>query len=223
MKKLVYVLACAVAVTAFVSCGNNTKSPSADLKNATEKFKDGNYDGFVEIISYDKNMPSEAVKQQKAADAAVLRKNVQAKAQAKGGLKNVNVKSENVANDGKTAQVVMTNEYNNGDKEDLVYNMVLENDVWKVRTGADKEVWRTRTADGREVTMKLKDEDNRDVFKENFDGDTKVVKEKHEDGRDVYKVKDGDDKEVVKVIDKGDKEVIKKKENGEKTVTEIEK
>lgn len=226
MKKLLFLSLCASALVLAGCHGNNKKNtPSTAAKQYAENLKTGNCDGFVEYIYFDDAVPMDVQKQEKETYSKVIKSQAQPAMQAKGGLKDVQVVSENVAPDGKTADVTLKHTYNNNDTENVTYNMVKDNNnVWKVKVGKDKEVWKTQLPDGRTETFKLKETDDKAVVKDHIEGESRdFVKVKETDNKEVLKVKEDGEKDVVKIKDKGDEIVVKEKENGQKTVKHIDK
>lgn len=233
MKKMMF-LAAILALVAVSSCGNKTKTPGESAKEYARHIQDKNYDKFIEYVYVDAIEPAEVEAKEEPAKkkeanhnvakhAKVLKEKVEPYVQERGGLKNMNYIAESIAPDGKSAVVTMQNEYNNGQAEDVVYNMILVDDVWKVRVGHDKEVWKTKLADGSHLSFTLKENDHKEVLKENIDGERDFVKEKEGDGKLVEKVREDGHKDVLKIKDKGDEVVVKEKHDGEKNVEKIKK
>ena len=234
MKKVTVLLGICVLGLAVLSSCNSKKSAGQTAKAHHEKLQNQNYAGYVDAIYVEedllpagitadqKDQHTQAMKQQ---HAQILKQKVQPAIDAKGGIKDVTVKSEKVASNGKTADVVLTNTYNNGDKEDLVYTLVYDepSKEWKVKMGRDKEVWKTVLADGTHESFKLKETDDREVWKAHLGDERDFVKEIDGANRQVEKVKVDGEKEVHKVIEKEDEIVVKDKVNGEKEVTRIPK
>ena len=221
MKKVTVLMICALGVAAFSGC-NSKKTVGEIAKSHHENLKNQDYTAYVETIYWDE-MPPAVVSAEKSRNAEILKVKAQPAIEARGGIKEVAVKSENVAPDGKAANVVLTNTYNNGDKEDIHYAMILDEDVWKVKMGPDREVWKTVLADGTHESFKLKETENREIWKAHLGDERDFVKEIDGENRHVEKIKVDGEKEVVKVIEKEDEIVIKEKENGEKEVTRIPK
>ncbi len=209
----------------------------------TEKLSKGDYDAFVDIIAFEKPEAS-AKPEVKKIHASALKTIHKPSVDEKGGIKEVAVTSEKVAPDGKSAEVVLTNTYNNGAVETVSYAMIYVEPIWKVKVNDNKEVW-TATSEGDKEVVKIRDGAERDFVKTNDDGEKQFIKEitkrdgqveiiktlengeRHkevfkelEDGnREVEKLKDGDGKTVLKDIDDKEKETLKAKdhEKGEKT------
>lgn len=224
MKKLTVVMLCAIALVAFSSCKSKTKSASVAAKEYTDHLKNGNYDEFVEVIAFDNCVPAQEIPQHKAEASQVMKTKAHKAIQDKGGIKDTKIVKEEVASDGKNAEVIVEHIYNNGDVENVSYDLILdEENNWKVKMGHDREVWKTHLADGSKVAFKLKEDAHREILKEDIDGERDFVKEIDTDRRHVEKVKEDGEKEVVKVIEKKDETVIKTKEDGHREVTKVEK
>lgn len=237
MKKLSVLILCALGLASFASCNKAKKATPGEMaKQHHENLMNRDYDSYVDCICYREFLLPEdfesskennelIVQEEKASNSKVLREQLDPILDEKGGIKEVGIKSETVAPDGKSADVVLVNVYNNGDIEELDYHMILDegDQLWKIKMGPHKEVWKVHTSDGQRESFKLKDFDNKDVVKINEDGDRDFIKEKDGDRRDVSKIKVDGEKTVVKIIDKEDEVVIKEKVDGEKTVTRIEK
>jgi len=224
MKKGSVLLMCALGMLALSSC-NSKKSAGETAKIHHENLRNQDYTAYVESIYWEEVLPPAAISEEKVKHAQILQEKAKPVIDAKGGLKQVNVKSEKVSQDGKTANVTLTNTYNNGDVEDIVYMLVYDEPMeeWKIKMGNDKEVWKTVLADGTHESFKLKETDNRDIWKAHMGSERDFIKEIDGANREVEKVKVDGEKEVHKVIEKKDETVIKDKVNGEKEVTRIPK
>lgn len=120
--------------------------------------------------------------------------------------------------------MTLTNTYNNGDTEDLVYTMVFDEptQVWKPKMIHDREVWKTVLADGTRESFKLKEDSQREILKEHeLGGDRNFVKEIEGGNREVEKVKLDGEKDVHKEIEHRNSTTVKDKVDGKKEVTRI--
>lgn len=63
---------------------------------------------------------------------ALLKEKGSKSIEEKGGIKKIEVLSETIASDKKTAQVVLKQTYGNGDAEDTNFDMVEQNGTWKI-------------------------------------------------------------------------------------------
>lgn len=219
MKKFFVVALCALAFVGFESCKKSKKAADVAIEHSN-LLRDGKYDLFVEEFHFEPAVPADQV----AADKETLKKayteQVHPVIASKGGLKKAKVVKETVADDGKTAQVVVSHEYGNGQAEEVPYDMVLVDDNWKLADGHFREVWHTETPEGEPVVIKLKESPHKDVVKEFVDGEHDFVKEIHEDGKEVIKVREGEERDVVKVKEREDGTVVVKEiHDGEREVT----
>ncbi|MCD7971017.1 MAG: hypothetical protein LUF87_11785 [Alistipes sp.] len=226
MKKLFIPAILVLGLVAFTNChSNKTKKASATARQYSEFIMQGDYDGLVDRMVADNDFDSREMRRDKKRYADMLRHNVGEHVSRQGGIKKVDVVSENTAPDGNSANVVVRHHYNNGVSEDIAYDLLYADNEWKVKMGPHKEVWKTKLPDGTHVGFKLKENDGKEVFKQHIGDERDFVKIKEsEDGdRHVLKVKEDGEKDVVKVIEKDDETVIKEKHDGEKEVTHIKK
>ncbi len=223
MKKIVYLaLFCAVAAS-FASCKEKKAEKTAALaaKEYTELLSNGDYDGFVDVIVFEE--PAAPVKPEvKKVHSATLKTIHKPSVDEKGGIKNVAVTSEKVAPDGKYADVVLTNTYNDGLVETVSYAMILDDTVWKVRVNNNKEVWTAVNNDGDREVVKIKEGTDRDFVKTNDAGEKQFVKEITKRDGQVETIKTLENgeryKETSKDIEEGDRWIEKQKDDGGKTV-----
>jgi hypothetical protein len=179
MKNLIRLAMCVTAIVVFTDCCNKAKiSPAEAAKNYAEHIMNGNYEAFVEeAIVVEPAVRPEEISQQKADYTKAIKKNIHPEIRQKGGIREVNVTSENIAPDRKYAEVAVKQHYNNGETEDIIYAMVLDDRAWKLRLGHDKEVWLTKTPDGQRVVIKLKDSDHKEFIKVKEDDRKEFEKE----------------------------------------------
>lgn len=114
----------------FASC--SSKSPGDVAKKYMEYVKTGDYEKFADGIMYKEGASKESIEQGKAMIVALLKEKAVKELEKKGGIKDIEVVSETVAQDGKTADVVLKTTYGNGNTEESDCKMVLQNDVWKM-------------------------------------------------------------------------------------------
>lgn len=219
MKKLILFCACAAVMFTFTDCNKSKKtSPGNRAMAYQESINNGKYESFADYIYYDSNLPAETVSRQKAENGRFIRENLHQNIMANGGIRNTKVVNERIMSDGKTAQVTLRNTYNNGRTEDVMYNMVMAENDWKVRVGNDRTVWTAVAADGTRTTLKLMDGENKQFAKLNVDGEEDMIKTKETENKDVVKIQEGDNRTVVKDKQTASGEVIKVKENGQRKV-----
>ncbi len=241
MKRILYIAMSLVAVASLGSCNKKATAttPGAKAKQMTEHMCNDNYEAFVEAIVFTNPVKPEVKKVVNTEHAKALRTVHHPSVTEKGGVKEVKVVSENIAPDRKTATVVLTNQYNNGVLETVNYDMVNDNNEWKVRVNDNKEVWRATTSEGDHEVLKIREGHDRDFVKEKDNGEKHFVKDivkrdgqveviKHlenghrhreviktlqEGNREIDKLKIDGDKVEFKDIDRKNREILKEKEN----------
>lgn len=225
MKKIIYLSAALFAVVAFSSCKGKTKtkSPGETAQVYVDYIYTGDFIPVMDMMYCEDAALEQEMKREKEQYANTMKKNVDRHVSKKGGVKNTQVISEKVSDDGKNAQVVVRHEYNEAVPEDILYDMTLVDNDWKVKMTPHKEVWKTKTADGKHVSFKLKDNEHKDVLKEHVGDERDYIKDIHTENKDVIKVKEDGEKDVLKIKDKEHEIVIKEKHNGEKEKTVVKK
>ncbi len=234
MKKFVYLAVICAAVAALASCKEKKTEKTAALaaKEYTESLLNGDYDGFVDLVVFAEPTPGTTtvpVKPEvKKVHSSTLKAIHQPSVDEKGGVKSVAVASEKVAPDGLSANVKLTNTYNNGEIEYIDYEMIYVEPVWKVKVNKNKEVWTATDINGDKEVIKIKEGANRDFVKTNDDGERQFVKEivKRDGQVEVVKILENGEhyKEVVKILEEGDRLIEKEKDDAGKTVIkEIDK
>lgn len=223
MKKTLLLSVCTIALITLGGCNNhkNTKNAGNVASEYAMSLQNGNYALFVDNMDFGEGMARDEMRREKAKYVRLMNEKIDPLLKGKGGIKRVKVKSESAANDGQTATVVLTNTYNNGQTEDITYDLVWVDNQWKIDMDKHRQVWKTKTADGRDVSFTLKDYDDKQVFKQDVDGDREFVKMIDEGDKQVVKVKEDGDRMVEKVKEKDDEVVIKEKVNGDKEVATI--
>ena len=131
MKRIFsYFIILAAAMCFMTSCSKST--PSSAFLNYMEKLKAGDYKGFVDGFSVDETKSvEEQEKTKQTIEAMITEKTCQSMAE-KGGLKEVQVLEETIAEDGKTATIKAKMIYGNGEEQENTQKMVKQGDEWKM-------------------------------------------------------------------------------------------
>lgn len=224
MKKIIYFSLCAVALTGFVACksNKNLKNVGNVTRDYALNLQSGNYDNFVDKMMVRNATPIES-HDMRELFVWMLKEKIDPIIREKGGIRDIEVVSQSATNDGLKATVVLNYIYNNGQKEDMKYDLLWADNRWYIELDNHREVWRTVTADGSDATFKLKDYEHKEVFKEKIDGEREVIKNKEYDDKEVHKTIENGDREVEKIKDKKDEIVVKEKNHGEKEVIIVDK
>ena len=130
MKKMLYLILAVMTIGGMVSCSSSSSSPGAAAKKYAEYLGSGEYDKFIDGIYFGENTSKEEIEQGKTMLKALLADKGANALEEKGGLKSVEVASEEISEDGKSATVVLKQTYGDGSVEEDDSNMVLVNGKW---------------------------------------------------------------------------------------------
>ena len=109
-----------------------SNSPGAAAKKYVGYLQDGNAKAYTEGIAMCEDATAEQKKQAEAMMGAMVEKGKKA-LDEKGGIKDVEIISETISEDGKTADVVLKITYGNCSVEEDDQLMVLEDGKWKMK------------------------------------------------------------------------------------------
>ncbi len=123
----------AAGVFVLASCAGN--SPSSVAKSALMNVSEQKYEAFVDQLYMDdakEKTPEEQAKEKEKV-VALLKLKASENIEKQEGIKNIEVLSEEIAEDGKTAVVKMKVTYGNGKTKDETVNLKKnKDDEWKV-------------------------------------------------------------------------------------------
>jgi len=133
MKKNVCYLFSLVAIClfSFSACSGGSSSPGEAAKKYAGYLKSGDFEKFVDGIAVGEDTSEEEAKAGKAMFAAMMDK-AKKSIDAKGGIKDIEVVSETIAEDGKSAKVVLKMTYDDGTTNEDDMDMVMEKGQWKM-------------------------------------------------------------------------------------------
>lgn len=122
------------AVGVMVSCGGGatSSSPGAAAKEYAEAIAEGDYDKFIDGIHFSEGTSADEIAQGKLMLRSMLNEKGAKTLEERGGMKSVEVISEEIAEDGKTAKVNMRYTYGNGETSDEAMDMFLDGKTWKM-------------------------------------------------------------------------------------------
>ena len=132
MKKLFISMFVAVVAFTLWSCGP-ANTPSAVAEKACKCVQNADYEGYVELMDLKETKNQESEKQQ---FVAMLREKGTKTMEKKQGIKSYEVLSEEISEDGKSANVKMKIVYGNGDEDTQKMKLVKNDDGdWKLTMG----------------------------------------------------------------------------------------
>lgn len=131
MRKILFSVALAAVMCLLTSCSDN--SPKAVAEKASECMKNGDFESLADIVYIEEKDGSDTDEQRKAL-VGLLGGFVGKVIESKGGLKEVETLSEEIADDGQNAIVKQRTTYGNGDVDES--DVELTKDAqgnWKVK------------------------------------------------------------------------------------------
>ncbi len=135
MKKVFYFSMMVMAMFLMTACSSSPATPGDALKKYSEFLQSGDYENFVEGLAFEENQDAAKVKEQKEALVAMLKEKVDKEYEKKGGIKDIEILSEEVAEDGNTAVVKTRYTYGNGETEEGDQQMVKKDGKWLMSVG----------------------------------------------------------------------------------------
>lgn len=131
MKKFTCLFCLTLACTfLFTSCSADT--PGQVAKNFVGYMKSGDSKKMLACTEVDKDLDESSRKQTELAAAAMAEK-AKSALEEKGGLKNVEVVSETIDEEGESAKVVLKLTYGDGTDDQNTYKLVKQDGKWKIR------------------------------------------------------------------------------------------
>lgn len=127
-----FVLALA-ALALTTSCGLKTASAGAAAKQYTEYLAAGEYGKFVDGIYFGEEATAEEVAEYRTGLQSMAEEKAKPELEKKGGLTDVEILSETLAEDGKSAEVTLKRTYGNGETEEETNTMVLVDGRWMMK------------------------------------------------------------------------------------------
>ena len=106
------------------------------MKKYSGYLQSGDYENFVEGLAFDGSQDAAKVKEQKEALVSMLKEKViEGVREEKAGIKDIEILSEQVAEDGNTAVVKTKYTYGNGETEEGEQQMVKKDGKWLMSIG----------------------------------------------------------------------------------------
>lgn len=133
MKKLFFSMLVAVVALTLWSCGP-ANTPSAVAEEACKCMQNEDYEGYADLMDLKKSEDGKGVEKEQL--AALLREKGTKTMEKKQGIKSYEVLSEEISEDGKSANVKMKIVYGNGDEDTQKMKLVKNDDGdWKLTMG----------------------------------------------------------------------------------------
>ena len=130
MKKMFRLMAIAIVGLAFAACGK-TASPEGAAEACLKSYVKGDYVAMMEQYYFKK----EVTQEQREQYAALVEAKVAPEVEKKGGIKSYSIGETTLAEDGQSAVVEYTIEYNNGTVDTDKMDVVLVDGKWMPDAG----------------------------------------------------------------------------------------
>lgn len=135
MKKVFYFSMMVMAMFVMTACSSSSNTPGGALKKYSEYLKNGEYEKFVEGMAFKDSQDAAKVKEQKETLVSMLKEKLSKEYDKKGGIKDIEILSEQIAEDGNTAVVKTKYTYGNGETQEGEQKMVKQDGKWLMSMG----------------------------------------------------------------------------------------
>ena len=129
MKKVFYFSLMVMAMFMMAACSSSS-SPGDAMKKYSNYLIKGDYEKFVDGLAFDESVGAEKMKEQKDGLVSMLRDKVGKEYEKMGGLKSIEILSEEISEDGNTATVKIKQTYGNGETQEGTQSMVKRDGKW---------------------------------------------------------------------------------------------
>ncbi len=133
MKKIYHLSLILLALGLAVGCAPKNASPGAAAKQYMEALADGQIDQFVDGFYLGEEVTGEDIEEYKNGMKSMLTEKAIPALDEKGGLKSVEIVSEEIADDGLSATVVLRQTYGDGESEEDSTEMILVDGRWMMK------------------------------------------------------------------------------------------
>jgi len=129
MKKVFYFSLMIMTMFVMAAC-SSSGGPGDAMKKYGNYLIKGNYEKFVDGLAFDQDATPDKLKEQKDGLVSMLKEKVSKEYEKMGGLKSIEVLSEEISEDGNTATVKIKQTYGNGETQEGSQTMVKRDGKW---------------------------------------------------------------------------------------------
>lgn len=133
MKKVIYWGLAMICMAWVVACASGGSTPSDAARKYAGYLQSGNFEKFVDGIYYGDKASSDEVKEAKKMFLSVLKEKGAKQIEKNDGIKNLEVLSEEMAEDGQSAIVELKTTYGNGKEKKEEMSLVRVGKDWKMK------------------------------------------------------------------------------------------
>ncbi len=129
MKRILTFGLCIAAMFMLASC-ESSNTPGKALTRYVEDLKSGDYEKFVDGFALEEGISEEEAKLQKDMLVSLIGEKAGPEFESKGGIKGVEIVSEEIAEDGNSAVVTFKLQYGDGTEEEDSQEMINRDGKW---------------------------------------------------------------------------------------------
>lgn len=133
MKKILYLSLMAIVSLLIASCSNN--SPGSALKHYMDAMNDKNFEEVADGIAFKEGLTPEQQQQMREGWITLLQDKAEKSAEQQGAIKSFEIISEEISEDGTTAEVKYKQVFEDGTEKEGTQAMVKRDGKWLMDVG----------------------------------------------------------------------------------------
>lgn len=133
MKKILYLSLMAIVSLLIASCSNN--SPGSALKHYMDAMNDKNFEEVADGIAFKEGLTPEQQQQEREGWITLLQDKAEKSAEQQGAIKSFEIISEEISEDGTTAEVKYKQVFEDGTEKEGTQAMVKRDGKWLMDVG----------------------------------------------------------------------------------------
>ena len=131
MRKMIRLMAVAIAAVAIAACGSKTSSPEAAAEAFLKSYQKGDYAAMVDQMYFKQQLTDEEKKEY----VAIFEAKITSELDEKGGIASYEIGETETAEDGQTAKVAYTITYGDGSNQPQKMDLILVDGEWRPSSG----------------------------------------------------------------------------------------
>lgn len=131
MRKMIRLMAVAIAAVAMAACGRKTSSPEEAAEAFLKSYQKGDYAAMVDQMYFKQQLTDEEKKEY----VAIFEAKITSELDEKGGIASYEIGETEKAEDGQTAKVSYTITYGDGSNQPQKMDLILVDGEWRPSSG----------------------------------------------------------------------------------------
>lgn len=131
MRKMIRLMAVAIAAVAMVACCSKTSSPEAAAEAFLKSYQKGDYAAMVDQMYFKQQLTDEEKKEY----VAIFEAKISSELEEKGGIASYEIGETEMAEDGQTAKVAYTITYGDGSNQPQKMDLISVDGEWRPSSG----------------------------------------------------------------------------------------